>query len=64
MGFPFHEKRLRVTTLGGVVQEIDGVVYDCQIKDQKGKIHRFTAHGLDQVSSKFHKEVGQPVYSP
>ena len=50
MKFPYQEKRLKVTTLGGHIREIDGVVYDCTIKDQKGKTHRFKAHGLDKVT--------------
>ena len=50
MNFPFEEKRLRVITLGGNVTEIDGVVYQCKIVDQKGKVHEFLAHGLDEVT--------------
>ena len=50
MNFNFREKTLRVTTLGRAVQEINGVIYDCRIKDQKGKVHEFTAHGLDEVT--------------
>ena len=38
MNFPFKEKRLRVTTLGGNIQEIDSVIYSCKVKDQRGKI--------------------------
>ena len=57
MNFPYWEKRLRVTTLGGQIQEIDGVIYRCQIKDQKGKILEFYAHGLEEVTG----SVGRPI---
>ena len=44
MKFPSREKQLRVTMLGGQVQEINGVIYDCKIVDQKGRIVEFSAH--------------------
>ena len=50
MNFPFKERKLRVVTLGGETKEIDGVVYQCKIKDQSGAFHEFPAHGLDQVT--------------
>ena len=50
MKFSYKEKRLRVSTLGGHVREIDGVIYDCRIKDQHGRIYEFKAHGLDEVT--------------
>ena len=37
MGFPYKEKRLRVTTLGGQIQEINSVIYECKVKDQKSR---------------------------
>ena len=57
MEFPFEEKRLKVTTLGGKIQEIDGVIYDCKVKDQKGRYYRFFAHGLDEVKG----TLGRPL---
>ena len=57
MGFPYEEKRLRVSTLGGNVQEIDGVIYRCKVKDQKGRVHEFYAHGLDEVTG----DLGGPI---
>ena len=59
MGFPYEEKRLRVSTLGGNVQEIDGVIYRCKVKDQKGRVHEFYAHGLDEVTG----DLGGPISS-
>ena len=50
MKFPFEERRLRVRTLGGDEKEINGRIYDCQIKDLRGKIYEFKAHGLDNVT--------------
>ena len=45
MGFPYQERRLKVLTLGGHIREIDGVVYQCKIKDHRGgKVHEFHAH--------------------
>ena len=63
MGFPYREKRLRVTTLGGQVQEIDGVIYDCKIKDQKGKILEFSAHGLEEVTGNLGNPLSKDVMS-
>ena len=50
MNFPFEKQVLKVVTLGGQIQEIDGVIYSSSIKDQKGKVHKFLAHGLDEVT--------------
>ena len=57
MEFPFEERKLRVVTLGGRVEEIDGVIYHCSIKDQNGKIYKFFAHGLDTVTG----HLGDPL---
>ena len=57
MNFRYHERRLTVTTLGGHVREIDGVIYECKIKDQKGRIYEFNAHGLDEITG----ELGHPL---
>ena len=66
MAFTFREKRLRVTTLGGAIQEIDGVIYNCKVKDQKGRVYEFTAHGLDEVTGSLghplSKEVMQKLF--
>ena len=43
--------------LGGHIKEIDGVIYQCQVKDQKGKVYKFEAHGLDEVTG----EMGKPL---
>ena len=61
MKFPYEEKKLRVTTLGGVIQEIDGVVYTCSIKDQTGKVHSFKAHGLDEVTGVLGKPISKGI---
>ena len=61
MKFPYREKQLRVVTLGGQVQEINGLIYDCQIKDQQGKIHKFTAHGLDQVTGALGRSLSKNI---
>ena len=50
MGFACQQKRLRVITLGGDVKEIDGVLYQCEIKDLDGNRYQFLAHGLEQVT--------------
>ena len=57
MNFPFEEKRLKVAMLGGRVEEIDGVIYDCQIRDQKGHLYKFSAYGLDEVTG----SLGRPL---
>ena len=57
MNFDCQEKRLRVTMLGGQVQEIDGKIYHCKIKDKWGNIHEFNAHGLDEVTG----NLGDPL---
>ena len=57
MNFPFREKRLRVSTLGGHIREIDGTIYWCTIRDQKGNLYEFEAHGLDEVTG----EMGLPI---
>ena len=49
-GFPCRQKRLRVVTLGGDVKEIEGQIFQCEIRDQFGDIHQFQAHGLDQIT--------------
>ena len=50
MEFTFERKRFNVVTLGGKVQEIDGVIYECSIKDQQGRVYKFFAHGLEQAT--------------
>ena len=50
MGFSCKKKRLRVITLGGDLKEIDGVIYDCKIRDLEGNVYEFSAHGLDNVT--------------
>ena len=57
MKFPYEEKSLRVLTLGGAVQEIDGVIYRCKVLDQKGNVYEFSAHGLDSVMG----DLGSPI---
>ena len=57
MNFPFREKRLRVSTLGGHIREIDGTIYRCTIRDLKGNLYEFEAHGLDEVTG----EMGLPI---
>ena len=57
MNFPSKRQRLRVSTLGGDIKEVDGVIYQCKIKDTKGKVHEFSAHGLDQVTG----SLGEPL---
>ena len=37
MDFPFKEKRLQVVMLGGQIREIDGIIYEREVKDQIGK---------------------------
>ena len=61
MKFTYKEKRLRVTTLGGNIQDIDSVIYNCRIKDQNGRIHEFTAHGLDQVTGNIGASIDKEV---
>ena len=57
MNFPYRNKRLKVTMLGGQIKEIDGVIYQCKVKDLKGKVYEFEAHGLDEVTG----EMGGPI---
>ena len=57
MGFPYKEKKLKVATLGGQITEIDGRIYECTIRDQKGKTYTFSAHGLEQVTG----DLGKPL---
>ena len=57
MNFPYEKQILKVVTLGGQIQEIDGVIYSCSIKDQKGKVYKFLAHGLDEVTG----HLGNPL---
>jgi len=47
MKFPCQRKTLRVITLGGELKEIEGLIFDCQIKDN---VHEFKAHGLNEVT--------------
>ena len=61
MNFPYKEKRLRVEMLGGIVKEIDGIIYECQVKDQSGRIHKFMAHGLDEVTGSIGKPIGKNI---
>ena len=44
-GFQLQEEE--VITLGGDIKEIDGVIYDCKIRDLEGNVYEFSAHGLD-----------------
>ena len=66
MNFPSKRRQLRVMTLGGEVKEIDGIIYQCEIKDQNGNVHKFEAHGLDQVTGMLEtflsKEVMQKLF--
>ena len=57
MDFPYKNKRLRVTMLGGQTKEIDGVIHQCKIKDRNGKVYQFEAHGFDEVTG----EMGGPI---
>ena len=41
---------MHVRTSGGEEKEIDGKVYDCQIKDLKGRVYHFKAYRLDKVT--------------
>ena len=59
MGFPYQERRLKVVTLGGHIREIDGVIYQCKIKDQSGKVYEFHAHGLDRVTGDLGHALGK-----
>ena len=36
MGFSSRKETMRVLTIGGDVKTIDGIIYKCQIFDQKG----------------------------
>ena len=47
MVFPSWKETMRVSTLGGAIKVIYGVVYQCQIKDLDGKKEEFFAQGLD-----------------
>ena len=49
MNFSCKEGKLLVRTLGGDEKEIDGKIYNCQVRDLKGRVYRFQAHGLDKV---------------
>ena len=61
MKFPYKEKRLQVATLGGHIREIDGVIYTCRVKDQKGRIYEFQAHGLDRVTGDLGRAIDKNV---
>ena len=61
MGFSFTERRLLVKTLGGEEREIDGRIYSCKIQDQNGKIYKFSAHGLEQVTGSLGNPLGKAV---
>ena len=41
---------MRVSTIGGDVNAIEGFIYECCIRDLNGKIEEFTAQGLDKVT--------------
>ena len=41
---------MHVRTLGGEEKEIDGKVYDCQIRDLKGRVYHFKAHSFYKVT--------------
>ena len=51
MNFPFQERKLRVRTLGDEEKDIEGQIYDCQIRDLEGKVYQFKAHSLESVTS-------------
>ena len=50
MNFPCQERKLWVWTLRGKEKEIEGRVYDCQIRDLEGKTYEFKTHSLDKVT--------------
>ena len=39
---------MHVRTLGGEERELDGMIYDYQIKDLMARVHHFKAYGLDR----------------
>ena len=61
MKFPFKERRLRVCTLGGDIKEIDGKIFECQIRDIKGNVHKFSAHGLDEVTDSLSTDIEEAL---
>ena len=61
MNFPWKEKRLRVRTLGGDIKEIDGLIFECKIKDLKGNVYKFYAHGLEEVTGAMNNDIGEAL---
>ena len=59
MRFPRKKETLRVITLGGDIKEIEGLIYDCQIRDLRGNTHSFQAHGLDEVTGILNTVLGE-----
>ena len=51
-GWIFHVKKgsCRFGLLRGKEKEIEGRVYDCQIRDLEGKTYEFKTHSLDKVT--------------
>ena len=60
-GFPSQRKQLRVCTLGGDVKEIDGVIYECSIRDLSGNVHSFLAHGLEELTGSMNNMLGEDL---
>ena len=60
-GFPSQRKQLRVCTLGGDVKEIDGIIYECSIRDLAGNIHTFPAHGLEELTGSLNNMLGEDL---
>ena len=60
-GFQSKKQHLRVVTLGGVVKEIDSIIYDCKIKDLQGNVHEFFAHGLEQITGSLNTALGEKL---
>ena len=60
-GFASRRKRLKVITLGGEIKEMDTVIFDCQIKDLRGNVYEFQAHGLDEVTGELNTELGKDL---
>ena len=50
MNFLYRERKLCMRTLGGEEKDIEGRIYDCQIRDLEGIVHQFKTHSLDKVT--------------
>ena len=48
-------------TLGGDIKEIDGIIYECSIRDLSGNVYSFLAHGLEELTGSMNNMLGEDL---